>query len=155
MIQGELQSYQLPGRWHETIPRDSGNQPAALQRAAASTAGASILIPSLLFSKANLPGTILPIEEAADAGFETVDGHRCHKITGIASEYYRTGRQTNVRKVTVWIDAGTLLIRKVFEDTPEGYLPGSYSRLTVTIDPQANPAIEDGAFEFKVPASPQ
>jgi hypothetical protein len=78
MIQGELQSYQLPGRWHETIPRDSGNQPAALQRAAASTAGASILIPSLLFSKANLPGTILQIEEAADAGFETVDGHRCH-----------------------------------------------------------------------------
>jgi hypothetical protein len=155
MIQGELQSYHLPGRWHETIPRDTGNQPAALQRAVASTACTSILIPSLLFSKSNLPGAILQIEEPADAGFETVDGHRCHKITGTASEYYRTGRQTNVRKVSVWIDADTLLIRKVFEDTPEGYLAGSYSRLTVTIDPQANPTIDDGQFEFTVPASPQ
>lgn len=154
MIQGELQSYHLPGRWHEIVPRDTGNQPAALQRAASATAGTSMLVSSLLFSKANLPGTILQIGEAADAGFEAVDGHRCHKITGIASEYYKTGRQTNVRKVTVWIDAETLLIRRVFEDTPEGYLPGSFSRLTVTIDPQANPTLEDGQFEFTVPASP-
>ena len=154
MIKGELQSYHLPGQLHEIVPRDTGNQPGALQRAAAATAGTSMLVSSLLFSKANLPGTILQIGEAVDEGFETIDGHRCHKITGIASEYYKTGRQTNTRKVTVWIDSDTLLVRKVFEDTPQGYPAGSYSRLTVTIDPQANPTLEDGQFEFTIPASP-
>jgi hypothetical protein len=155
MIQGELQSYRLPGQWHEIIPRETGNQPAALQRAVAATAGTSILIPSLLFSRANLPGTILQMKEVVDAGFEPVDGHRCRKVTGFASEFYKTGRQTNIREVTVWIDAETLLIRKVFEDTPEGYLEGSYSRLTVTLDPQANPDIEDGEFAFTIPESTQ
>lgn len=155
MTHGELQAYYLPSQWHEVVPRDTGNQPAALQRAAAPTVGTSMLVSSLLFSKANLPGTILQIREAADEGFEEVDGHRCHKITGIASDYYKTGRQTNVRKVTVWIDAETLLIRRVFEDTPEGWLPGSFSRLTVTIDPQANPILKDEQFEFTIPALPQ
>lgn len=155
MINGELQTYNQVARAHETAARDSGNQPAMLQRAAASTAGTSILIPSLIFSKANLPGTILQIEQASDAGFETVAGRRCHKITGVAAQYYQSGRRTNIRKVTVWIDAETLLVRKVFEDTPEGYPVGSYSRLTVTIDPQANPALDDSTFEFTIPAPQQ
>lgn len=155
MIGGELQSYNQAAGSHETVPRDGGNQPAALQSASAFTAGTSILIPSLIFSKSNLPGTILQIEQATDAGFESVAGRRCHKITGTAAEYYQSGRKTNIRPVTVWIDAETLLIRKVFEDTPEGYPAGSYSRLTVTIDPQANPGLDDSAFEFSVPLSRQ
>jgi hypothetical protein len=152
MIKGELQSFNQTAGTHETIPRDGGNQPAALQHAGAYTAGTSILIPSLLFSKANLPGTLLQIEQATDAGFENVNGHRCHKIIGEAALYYQSGRRTNVRQVTVWIDAATLLVRKVFEDTPEGYPAGSFSRLTVTIEPQANPALDDGKFLFQVPA---
>lgn len=155
MINGELQSYNQVVRSHETVPRDSGNQPAALHNASASTAGTSILIPSLIFSRANLPGTILQIEQATDEGFDTVAGRRCHKVTGRAVEYYQSGRKTNIRPVTVWIDAESLLIRKVFEDTPEGYPAGSYSRLTVTIDPQANPVLDESKFEFTVPLSQQ
>ena len=52
-----------------------------------------------------------------------------------------------------WIDAETMLVRKVFEDTPKGYPAGSYSRLTVTIEPQANATLDDGKFQFTVPTS--
>lgn len=155
MTGGELQAFNQQLQSHETFPRDGGNQPAALHAAGVYTAGTSILIPSLIFAAANLPGTIQAIQQATDAGFETVNGRRCHKVTGTAAEYYPSGQMTNVRQVTVWIDAETLLIRKVFEDTPEGYAAGSYSRLTVTLDPQANPALDDGKFQFTVPtASP-
>ena len=150
---GELQAFNQQLQTHEQFPRDGGNQPSALLGAGIYTEGTSLLIPSLIFSGANLPGTLLSIQQATDAGFEVVNGRRCHKITGVAAEYYPSGQLTNVRQVTVWIDAETLLIRKVFEDTPEGYAAGSYSRLTVTIEPQANPTLNDGDFRFTVPAA--
>jgi outer membrane lipoprotein-sorting protein len=151
MIGGELQSFNLQMKSHETIPRASGRQVAHVQGAGAGTVGTSMLIPSLIFANANLPGALRQIQEATDAGFETVSGRRCHKIIGMAAEYYPSGQMTNVRKITVWIDAETLLVRKVFEDTPKGYPLGSYSRLTVTIEPQMNPKLDDGKFHFEVP----
>jgi hypothetical protein len=54
--------------------------------------------------------------------------------------------------VTLWIDVDSGLLRRVFEDTPADYQPGAYSRLTVTLEPQANPAIEDARFQFTVPS---
>ena len=96
--------------------------------------------------------TFFEIEEASDAAFENVGKHRCHKIAGIAAQYYPSGARTGVRPVTVWIDADTLLLRKVFEDTPKGYSLGAYRRVTVTIDPQPNTALDDAKFQFKVPS---
>lgn len=155
MIKGELQAFNKQLRTHETIPREGGNQVAVLQGARAGTAGTSTLIPALIFAKSNLSGTLGQIQQPTDAGFETVDGRRCHKIIGMAGEYYPSGQMTNVRQVTVWIDAETRLVRKVFEDTPKGYPAGLYSRLTVTIEPQANPTLDDGKFAFTVPTLQQ
>jgi len=152
MIQGELQTYNQYMRSHSVIP-PTGNQPAELLGASVATAGTSVLIPSLLYSKSNLPSTLRQIREAVDAGYETVGGHRCHKIVGKAAEYYPSGKSTNVRQVTVWIDAETLLLRKIFEDTSEGIPAGFYNRLTVTIEPVANPTLDEGSFRFTVPAS--
>ena len=70
---------------------------------------------------------------SSDAGFEMVNGHRCHKVVGMAAAYYPSGQITNVRQVTVWIDEKTLLIRKVLEDTPKAYPAGGYSRVIVTL----------------------
>jgi hypothetical protein len=154
MIQGELQTYNQRMRSHYVVPR-TGNQPAELSGAIIATAGTSVLVPSLLYSKANLPGTLQQIREAVNAGYETVNGHRCHKIVGRAAQYYPSGKMTNVRQVTVWVDAETLLLRKVFEDTVEGSLPGSYNRLTVTIEPVANPTLDEDHFRFTVPVSRQ
>jgi hypothetical protein len=69
-----------------------------------------------------------------------VNGHRCRQIIGMAAQFYPSGQTTNVRQVTVWIDAESLLVRKVFEDTPKGYPMGSYLRVTITVDPQINPS---------------
>lgn len=155
MRNGELRAFSQELGSLQTYPRDGGNQTGALTGTSAATAGTSTLIPSLLFAKSNLPGTLRQIREAAEAGFENVDGHRCHKIEGVAAEFYPSGARTNVRPVTVWLDAETMLIRKVFEDTPKGYMAGSYSRLTVTLDPQANSPLDDSRFEFVPPTRSQ
>ena len=123
----------------------------ALQLHSYRTSGTSILVPSLLYSQSRLPSTILQMEEASVAGVETVADRRCHKVMGIAAAYYPSGARTGVRPVTVWIDAESQLIRKVFEDTPKSHPAGSFSRLTITYDPEANPAIDDSKFTFKVP----
>jgi hypothetical protein len=150
MVKGELHSFNQQLRTHNTIP-PTGNQPAELLNESARTAGTSVLIPSLLFAKSDLPGSIRQIREAAHAGFESVNGHRCHKIVGTAAQFYPSGKMTNVRQVTVWLDAQSLLVRKVFEDTPQGYPAGSYLRLTIDLDPRANPQLQDESFEFTVP----
>jgi hypothetical protein len=150
MIEGELQSFNQQMRSHNTVGR-TGNQPGELLNASAYTVGTSVLIPSLLFAKSDLPGSIRQIREAAYAGLESVNGHRCHKIVGTAAQFYPSGKMTNVREVTVWLDAQSLLVRKVFEDTPRGYPVGSYLRLTIQLDPQANPTLEAANFQFTVP----
>jgi hypothetical protein len=152
MIKGELQSFNRQLRTHNTIAR-TGNQPGELLNASAATAGTSVLIPALLFSQSNLPGTIRQIRQAAHAGMESVNGRRCHKIVGTASQFYPSGQITNVREVTVWLDAQSLLVRKVFEDTPKGYPAGSYLRLTINLEPQANPQLAAANFQFTVPNS--
>jgi hypothetical protein len=150
MIEGELQSFNQQLRSHNTIGR-TGNQPGELLNASAYTVGTSVLITSLLFSKSDLPGSIRQIREAAHAGLESVNGRRCHKIVGTAAQFYPSGKMTNVREVTVWLDEQSLLVRKVFEDTPRGYPSASYLRLTITLDPQANPRLEPANFQFTVP----
>jgi len=154
MIGGRLQTYNQHMRSHNVIPR-TGNQPAELLGASVATAGTSVLIPSLLYSKANLPGTLQQIREAVDTGYETVGGHRCHKIVGTAAQYYPSGQMTNVRQVTAWVDAETHMLRKVLEDTPEGSPAGTYSRLTVTIEPVMNPTLDEGSFRFTIPVPQQ
>lgn len=152
MFKGEMQTYDRRTDAHEAVNPDGGGQVRALQNANYASQGASILVPSLLYAQSRLPSTILQIAEASEAGVENIDGRRCHKITGVAAQFYPSGQRTNVRAVTVWIDAETQLIRRVFEDTPKNYPAGGVSRLTITLQPQANPAIDDAKFQFTVPA---
>jgi hypothetical protein len=150
MLKGQMETYDRSLQTHNII--DAGGQAQALTGATAATNGISRLAPSLLYPQAKMRSTFSEIEEASDAGFENVGKYRCHKITGIAAQYYPSGARTGVRPVTVWIDADTLLLRKVFEDTPKGYGLGAYRRVTVTIDPQPNIALDDAKFQFKVPS---
>lgn len=151
MFKGEMERYDFQSRRRETISQEGGRQVAALQNAAHATMGISTLIPALLYSKAQLPGAVSQIAEAALAGVEMVDNRRCHKVVGIAAAYYKSGQRTDVRPVTVWIDTETRLIRKVFEDTPEAFPKGSYQRKTITLQPQANPALDDARFQVRIP----
>lgn len=153
MFKGEMEMYDYYFQNHEIVAAEGGGQVRTMNNAAYTSRGTSILIPSLLYSKSGLPSTILQVEEAEEAGVEQIAGRRCHKIVGIAAAYFPNGRRTGVRPVTIWIDAESRLIRRVFEDTPKGFSSRSYSRLTITIDPRANPAIEDSRFQFTVPSN--
>ena len=116
------------------------------------TNGSATQIASLVFAKAGLVSTLAELEEMTPAGTELINGRSAHKLTGIAqSTYGATGRHVNVRRTTVWIDAETLLVRKIFEDTPKGAPAGSRNRITTTFEPQANPSLDDSRFKFVVP----
>lgn len=153
MFKNQMERYQQPPGTHDVISPENGGQVRGMQSMRYLTNGAALIIPSLLYSQAKLPGTPLLIEEAELGGIEEINKHRCHKIIGVAAEYYPSGQRTSVRPVTVWIDVETQLIRRVFEDTPKGYGNGTgVARFTFTFEPQANPAIDDAKFQFKVPA---
>ena len=152
MTNHTLETYNFESKEHNTYPPTS-NQASALNEPR--TKGASLLISELLFRSANLPGVLLQIEESSDAGIEDVNGHPCHKVIGVAAAYYPNGRRTGGRQVTVWIDRESLLVRKVFEDTPKSYGPDGINRFTYLIEPQANPTIDDSKFDFQVPSIQQ
>jgi hypothetical protein len=151
LVNGDLHEYDREGAAHNTYPAATSNQASALASAKHGTMETITLVPSLLFRKAKLVGPLQEISEISLAGTEDVGGHHCHKLVGVASSVYPSGAVTNVRPITVWIDAQTMLIRKVFTDTPKGYGMNSISRYTYVLDPTPNPTLEDSKFQFTVP----
>jgi outer membrane lipoprotein-sorting protein len=154
MLDGQLQSWSSALGSHQEYPEGS-NQVSAFVQATAGTSGAAILIPSLIYVKANLVTTIQELGDVTSAGVENLRGRRCHKLLGIARSVYPSGQVTNVRPATVWIDAETFLIRQVFTDTPKGYPHGSINRLTIAYEPRLNPSLPDSLFTFTVPSAQQ
>lgn len=154
MLHGQLQSWHSALASHQEYPEGT-DQVGAFVAATAGTSGAAILIPSLIYVKANMVNTIQELGEVESAGVETLRGRRCYKLMGIARSVYPSGQITNVRPATVWIDAETFLIRQVFTDTPKGYPRGSISRLTIAYEPRLNPALPDSLFTFAVPSAQQ
>jgi outer membrane lipoprotein-sorting protein len=107
-------------------------------------------IPPLIYSKADLPGTIAHFQPTRLAGMEEVAGSKCYRLEGGASDSYgTTGRKVNFRNVTLWIDAGTYMVRKIIEDAPAA--PGQVNRSTTEFDPQANPKLSADVFKFSPP----
>ena len=92
-------------------------------------------------------GTIRAVEPFPEAR------RPAYKLTGIARGTYGTGHEHNVRRAAVWIDTETLLVRKIFEDTPDGVPAGTRLRKTTMFNAQANPPLDDSRFRFIVPAA--
>jgi hypothetical protein len=151
MQAGNLQTWYSKTLEHQTYPEDGGRQVEAFKAASYSTRSVSILVPSLIYTKANLASVIQATEEATAAGTETIGGRRCLKVMGIERWRYPSGQVTGVRPVTIWIDEETFLIRKLFEDTPKGSPRGSVSTRTFTFEPTVNPPLETSSFSFTVP----
>jgi hypothetical protein len=151
LLKGEMQKWDGALKTHDVVPADAGAQIGTLAGAGSGSEQTAILILPLIFAKARIVGPLQELVEAASAGEETVGGRRCHKVIGVARSVYPNGVITNIRPMTVWIDAETLLIRKVFEDTPKGHPGGGIFRRTITLEPQANMPLEDARFRYKVP----
>jgi outer membrane lipoprotein-sorting protein len=143
--------------WKTTGVRDDYPNPnnlGAFSTAGYLTIGSAIKIPTLLYSKAPLQGSFSNFDEPAMDGMESICGHRCYRLLSTARDRYgKTGHEVNVRGMTVWIDAESLLIRRVREE-PRDTLPGKVSRTTTTFEPQPNPALDDSRFLF-VPPKPK
>jgi len=150
---GDFQSWSSTTERHDTYPRGTGTATSAFSQIAYATRGAVALIPSLLFAGSGLVGTVNEFADASPAGGEAVSGRQCRKLLGVArSMYPATQRVTNVRRATLWIDAETELVRRVWEDTPKGLPSSAVIRVTTTIEPQANPELADNLFQFAVPS---
>lgn len=135
-----------------TFPKGQGA--GAFATASVGSAGSILKIAPLLFAQAGLQGTLTEFQQTADEGSEAVNGRRCHKVSGVAKSVYKqSGHETNVRRTTVWIDAESMLVRKVFEDTPAGGPAGFVMRYTTTFEPQMNPALDDLSFRFVPPSA--
>jgi hypothetical protein len=151
MENGLLQTYDTKTQEHETYPEDGGRQVDALKGANYRTKSVSVVVPSLIYTKAGLASVIQATEEATAAGTETIDGRPCLKVMGIERWRYPSGQVTGVRPVTIWIDAETYLIRKIFQDTPKNMARGAIERRTTTFRPYANPSLEPSHFRYTVP----
>ena len=154
MLHGRLTAWHSASGTLQEYPEGS-NQVAPFVGSVAGTNGASVLIPSLIYVQANLVNTIQELGDVTSAGTEMLRGRPCHKLMGIARSVYPSGQVTNVRPVTVWIDAETYLIRQVFSDTPKGWPAGQIAQLTITYEPHLNPPLPDSLFGFTVPSAQQ
>ena len=153
MEAGELQTWSGALQAHETYPRAAGQQVNAVKNAGYYTHGISVLIPSHLYTSAGMASPVHAAEEVEADGFETVNGRKCYRLLGVERWRYPSGQETGVRAITIWIDAETYLIHKVFQDTPKGYPRNEISRRTTTIKHRANPKLTPAQFRYTVPAS--
>jgi hypothetical protein len=129
----------------EDYPKGRGANAFAL--GAFPTAGANSQIPPLLFSNAGLHGPLTDLAGLRYAGTEKIGERNYHKLAGEVGLAYGTGNVTSVRPTTVWIDAETLLIRRVVEDPPKG--SGKIGTRTITsFEPRGNPELKESDFRF-------
>jgi hypothetical protein len=116
------------------------------------TVGSATKIPTLLYPKAALVGALSHFADPKLDGTEVIAGHPCHRLVGVTSDLYGlTGNEVNRRKLTLWIDVQTLLVRQVREEWQA--TPGQIHRTTTTFDPTASVAIDDTHFSFVPPRS--
>ena len=118
------------------------------------TVGSALKLAPLFFSESGLQGALVNFKDLQLDGTEDLAGHKCYRIIGITRDVYTaTGREVNIRQLTVWIEADTFLIRKVVEDSPRGTPPAQAGQTTTTFEPKANPKLDDAAFHFEAPAA--
>lgn len=114
------------------------------------TSSSAAKVPTLLYAKGALPSDFTNFSDAVVEGTDDIGGHRCSRLAGTARDVYSaTGHEVNLRKMTVWIDAESLLIRKVVEEWKP--LPNQVSRTTTSYEPQANPKVDENRFRFVPP----
>lgn len=148
----DIHTWWTGSRTHEHYPISQGAVPFALT--SYPTDGVTAMIPALLYPKAAMQGPLTTFHSTHDPITEVVEGKTAYKLVGEESQAYGTGNVTGARSVTLWIDAATLLVRKILEDTPHGAAAGDIQRQTVTFEPLANPPLQPSRFHYDPPNTP-
>lgn len=138
--------------WKATAQRTeypNPNNMPAISMSGQQTGGVALKIPTLLYGKA-FSAEMLKIADPVLGGTDDVGGHSCHRISGRSSDVYAaTGNEVNIRKVTVWIDTRSFLVRKMVEEFSAP--PGQRSRTITSYEPRANPTLDNASFKFTPP----
>jgi outer membrane lipoprotein-sorting protein len=122
----------------------------AISQSGYNTQEAALKIPTLLYGKSQLAAAMLAIADPVLDGTDQLARHRCYRIAGRASDTYRaTGKEVNIHRITVWIDADSYLVRQVREEWKAS--PGNINRKTTIYQPQANPTLDESRFKFVPP----
>jgi len=122
----------------------------AISLSGRATANTSLKIPTLLYGKSPLAAMLLSFADPVLEGKEKIAAHECFRVAGRASDSYAaTGKEVNVHRITVWIDASTYLVRQVKEEWKP--LPGTVNRTTTTYEPQIDTTIEEAKLRFAAP----
>ena len=145
----ELNTWWLTTGAHQVFPKGQGAIGFAV--ATLPTKGSAVQIAPLLFSGAGLHGPLADLKNARLSGSEQIDGRKHYRISGQVGLAYGTGTVTSTRPTTIWIDAETLLVRKVLEETQSNALPNVIDQVTTTFSPVADPELKASAFQFSVP----
>ena len=136
----------------QTTDYPNPNNTPAITLSGPPTQSGVVKIPTLLYSKASLGGDFTNFADVKLEGSEVIGGHHCYRLKGKASDSYAaSGKEVNIRKMTLWIDAESFLLREVREEWPP--VGGTATRMTTTYEPQANPALDDAKFKFTPPTS--
>lgn len=118
------------------------------------TAGSALKLAPLIFAGSGLQGPLLNFDDMQLDGTEDLGGHKCYRLIGMTRDVYAaTGNVVNVRQITVWIETGTYMIRKIVEDSPRGTPPAQAGQTTTTFDPTPNPKLDATSFHFEAPAA--
>jgi hypothetical protein len=114
------------------------------------TAGLASKLPPLLYPKAPLPGVLTHFSDPTLEASESIGGQDCYRLAGHAFDVYgATGRQVNDRKLTLWIDTKSFLLRQLREERQAA--AGAIDRTTTTYEPQANPVLTEHSMQFTPP----
>ena len=130
----------------EEYPKGQGA--TAFATAQQPTSGGALMIAPLLFQDAGLVGPLSSMESPEFVGEEMLDGRATYKIRDdVRLNHWSAG----TRPTTVWIDAETLLVRKVVEEKPSD--TDLTDVIITTIKPEANPQIPSSDYTFTPPKS--
>jgi hypothetical protein len=140
---GDFQSWWKATGVHDVY--DGGRGVLGFLAGESPTMGTAMVIPGLIFARAEVGGAVAGLREAREDGEEAIDGKTYKKIY---AETHVVGNMTRRRPTTIWIDPDTLLIHKVVEDLSEG---GNLDRQTTVLAPEADIEIPDDRFTFAVP----
>jgi outer membrane lipoprotein-sorting protein len=144
---GDFNTWWSATKVHETYPKGQGDSAFALS--SFPTKGSVMKIPTLLFAGAGLHGPLTDFKLLRTDPDESINGHRCSKLVGEVALAYGTGTVTASTPTTIWIDAESLLVRKILEDNTKS---GAVDRVTTTFEPEADPKIDDAKFKFFPPS---
>jgi outer membrane lipoprotein-sorting protein len=109
-------------------------------------------IPTLLYAKAPLTSDFGFYENVQLNGTEIIEGHSCYRLVGEAHDQYAaTGKVVNSRKLSLWVDTQSFLIRRISQDFGPRPGDGQHTVEQITYQPIANPTIDADKFRFDPP----